>query len=305
MRSLKEEVFIRGYKGARICVSSWKIKRRPHGVILIIHGMGEHSRRYEHFAHYLNKLGYTVYAHDHRKHGKSLTRHQKLGIFTKNDSWEAMVQDIHIVLKYIQKRERNLPIILLGHSMGSILCKSSLKHFPKGIKGAILTGTPTPMLLLCRLGFVLSSIIGRIQPTHRSKFLNYLTVGRYNLFVKNTTTEFDWLSTDQHEVKSFKEDPFCGFVYNPLFYSQFIKGILQSIKEKTKIPNIPILFITGALDPVNQKSKGVKKLVSQYKQLGNSEKISLSLIPSARHEIFSEKNRKYAYKVVAKWLDQF
>ncbi|MDZ7838496.1 MAG: alpha/beta fold hydrolase [Actinomycetota bacterium] len=105
----------------KIHVNSWTADRKPRAIVLIAHGMAEHSARYHEFGNFLSENQISVYAHDHRGHGKTAESQDRLGYCSHQRSWELMVEDIGHLNKYIKQRHSGLPVFLLGHSMGSLL----------------------------------------------------------------------------------------------------------------------------------------------------------------------------------------
>ena len=94
-------------------------KKPYRAVVQLVHGMSEHKERYLPFMEYLAELGYVTVIHDHRGHGKSVKFQEDLG-FTYGGGAQAMLQDIRTVNRKIHARYPELPVILMGHSMGSL-----------------------------------------------------------------------------------------------------------------------------------------------------------------------------------------
>lgn len=282
-------------------------KKAPKAVIQIFHGMGEHKERYIPFMKFLAENGYAVYAHDHRKHGKSVFNEEDYGIFTKEDTWSDIIDDCYFVSRKVMKDLPGVPLYILGHSLGSIIARSFLQEYPLIAKKAIIMGTLPPFSLAKALPPMIISWFLKVftSKTKRSVFLaNLLNKG---MQPKNETprTEFDWLSTDDAIVDTYIEDPLCGYAYTAQFYNQFFKGIVQVNKSvnisKTKI--IPILFISGAEDPVGEKGVGVKDVFRQYTGHGHTQ-LTLELVKGARHEILNEVSKEATYKFILNWLNK-
>ena len=106
--------------GLEISVMALIPDKKPYrAVVQLVHGMSEHKERYIPFMQYLAKLGYVVVIHDHRGHGKSVKHQDDLG-FTYGGGAQAMLQDIRTVNRKIHAYYPELPLILMGHSMGSL-----------------------------------------------------------------------------------------------------------------------------------------------------------------------------------------
>ncbi|HEX3680108.1 MAG TPA: alpha/beta fold hydrolase, partial [Galbitalea sp.] len=109
-----------------IATYSWDTATKPPlGVIQIAHGIAEHAPRYDRLAQALTHAGWLVYATDHRGHGKSISASVPLGSFGAA-GWPALVQDVVAFSKQLQARHPDLPLFLLGHSMGSFASQEVL-----------------------------------------------------------------------------------------------------------------------------------------------------------------------------------
>ena len=301
----RKENFISGSKGSHLHIISWHPDSEPTAVVQILHGMAEFGERYEDFAKYLTKNGYAVYTHDHRKHGKSINEDEIVGIFDKNDGWENVIDDVQVVNDFIKVNEKNKNIIILGHSMGSIICRRYIQVYGQNVVGAILSGTAPNQPFSCTVGKVIGSIVSKINNKNsRSVFMDNLTVGAFNKPFKPERTSCDWLSTDKEQVDWYVADELCGLPYSAEFYVQFYKGILtcNKLSNIVKTPHFPILFISGDQDPVGHMGKGVKKVYDIYASKGYKDNITMKLVSGARHEILNEINKTEIYEYILDWI---
>ncbi|MTL49279.1 alpha/beta fold hydrolase, partial [Turicibacter sanguinis] len=108
---------------------------RTRGVIQLVHGSCEHAGRYEAFINYLTDKGYIVYANDHRGHGKSVSSPEDYGYFGEEDGWQMMVDDLKSINDLIHAHNPELPIVMLGHSMGSFLARHYAIDYGETING--------------------------------------------------------------------------------------------------------------------------------------------------------------------------
>lgn len=113
------DYMMRAEDGLNIYVRCWDQVEKPNGVVLIFHGMAEHGGRYEDFARYLNYNGYIVYANDLRGHGKTANSIEELG-YIGEDGFNRIIEDEHDLLDDIKKKHPDLPVVVLGHSFGSL-----------------------------------------------------------------------------------------------------------------------------------------------------------------------------------------
>src|SRR5690606_12010903 len=122
--------------------------------VQICHGMAEHAGRYAHVAKALVAAGYAVYASDHRGHGKTAADDRSLGHFADEGGWSKTVGDLHRLNRHIADAHPGLPIVLLGHSMGSFLAQHLLYRHPRDVVAAAFSGSngkPPPIAALGRI----------------------------------------------------------------------------------------------------------------------------------------------------------
>lgn len=141
--------------------------REPIAVLQIAHGVAEHILRYDDFARYLNDRGILVAGHDHLGHGKSLPEGGTPVYFGDGSTWETVVDDIHLLHDRLREQYPDLPILLMGHSMGSFLSRSYLIRYPGTVDAAIIMGTGWQPEMTIRGGLLLAGILVRAQGAGR------------------------------------------------------------------------------------------------------------------------------------------
>lgn len=276
------------------------------GVVIITHGMAEHAQRYDDFASFLNSNGFVVYAHDQRGHGKTAGSIEKLGFFAENNGWEKVSDDLAELVKLAKSENQNLPIFLLGHSMGSFISRTYIIKNSKSVDGVILSGTAGSAGLLGKIGLLITSIIMMFNKKDTpSPLLDKLSFGDFNKAFKPNRTKFDWLSRDEKQVDKYVEDPYCGTIFSVGFFNDMMKG-LELVNKKETANNIrkdlPIYLFSGSKDPVSKNGKQVKGVFEMYKAASISD-VSIKLYEDARHETLNETNNKEVYTDVLEWLN--
>ncbi len=276
-------------------------------VVQIAHGMAEHAARYAEFAKFLTDKGIAVYANDHRGHGKTAKDEKELGFFAEKDGWLKVLEDMHSLTHNIRRDFPNVPVVLFGHSMGSLLTRAYVAKYPDDVNGIILSGTSGETGLLVSTGKTIAWLQGLFSDKRKpSNLLNAMTFKDYNKAFKDAETDFDWLSRDPEKVREYIEDPMCGFVVSNRFYYDLL-SLVQFIGKKSTFINtpnsLPILIFSGKNDPVGNFGKGVKKVYNEYLKAGNKN-VELKLYPDGRHEMLNEINRDKVYQDVYKWLEE-
>lgn len=284
-------------KKDKIYARIWDCEK-PKFILQIAHGMSEHIDRYDDFAKYLNSKNIIVAGNNHLGHGASA---RKLGFFGEGDILEYIISDMHHLSDYL-KDKYNLPIYYLGHSMGSFILRYFLTKYDT--EKAVIMGTGYvsnfDIQLLKNLSRPFSKILGEEK---RSKLLFFMSIGMYQL---KTPPNHSWLSNNEENVKKWKHDELCQspFTNNGYYY---LACLLEKIIDKDLIKNTnkdtDILFVSGALDSVGDKTKGVKKVYKLYQELGYKN-LSIKFFENMRHEILNETDKLEVYEYIYKFLKE-
>ncbi len=283
----------------------WECEQ-PKGVIHVVHGMSEHAGRYDEFALKMNQFGYLVFASDLRGHGKTAGTLDKVGIFAMQDGWKKVVSDVGELTKYLAAKYPKLPLILLGHSMGSFLVRELSFSKPPEVNAYILSGTAGHPGLLGVVGLKLAKFNVKLMgKKNRTGMMTQLAFGDNNKKIKNKRTEKDWLCKDEDIVDTYINDPFCMQVFTSQFYCDLLSGILH-INETINIRKMetekPILLFAGDMDPVGDYGAGPKEVFEKFKKAGVKD-VTLKMYEGGRHEMLNETNREEVYGMIIEWLD--
>ena len=290
-----------------IPVYMWQTEGSPQAVIHISHGMAEHGQRYHSFARTLNQAGFIVYAHDHPGHGERITMSEgkQQGHFADRYGWSVALHELALTVHHIKQSYPNLPLFLLGHSMGSFLLQNYLVNCNPEINGVILSGSnyvARPLLFVARL--ITQLEICRQGKRGTSSLINQLTFAGYNRQFKPNRTEFDWLSRDSDAVDAYINDPLCGFGCTNQLWADLFSG-LQTICSNSSLkkinPETPILVLGGDKDPVSAPNR-LQKLAAALQTAGIKD-VSLQLYPDGRHEMFNETNHEQVIQQLIEWLE--
>lgn len=282
----------------------WSGNSKPKAVVQIVHGMAEHSLRYDHVAKYLLPQGYAVFANDHRGHGKTASTQDK-GHYADKDGWNLIINDLFQVREEIHGRYPDLPVFMLGHSMGSFMTQQYIIRHGQNLKGVILSGSNYDSAQLMQAARILPWLESkRIGPRGKSTFLDTLSFGSFNKEFKPVRTSADWLSRDPEEVDKYLSDPQCGFLCTNQLWIDLLGGLSQIFdkgNQKLVPKDLPILIMGGSMDPVS-KGQGLRKLESSYRVAG-IQNLSCRIFEGARHEIFNESNKSEVLEHMLRWLE--
>lgn len=279
--------------------------RKSKGHIHLLHGMAEHIARYEEFVEFLVKEGFSVSGHDHRGHGKTAQLNGKLGHFGESIGFDRIVEDAKEVIHYYREKFDAPRFILIGHSMGSFIARRYAQLFGDELDDLICIGTAGNPGASGAGGSAIAELKGRLTsfdaPDH---LINKLVFGSFSKSVSNHQTPFDWLATNEKTVEKYIEDPYCGFVPTTGFFIHLFEG-LKNIHDPASmqyIPkDLPVLLLSGADDPVGDKSKGVWQVANQFFKEG-IDNVTVMIYEGGRHEMLQETNRKDVFEFIKQWI---
>lgn len=289
--------FILENHGTKLTCYEWSVAN-PKKVVLIIHGLAEHAVRYDDFAKHLNINDLSVYSMDLRGHGRSTD--DGLGIFYKKNGWEKVVEDISKLYAHAAKENPELPIVLFGHSMGSIFSRATLQKTNDKYEKCVLSGVTISKPGLRDVAPVITSLFPSNKP---AKILDNMTFGDFNKAFIPNRTKFDWLSRDQAQVDKYIEDEKCGFVASGSMFKDVAKVLLYTLNDsniKNMPKETPIFIISGDKDPAGSFGYDAKYLADSYTDAGLI--VRYKLYEDARHEIINEINNQEVYTDVSDFI---
>ena len=279
------EFFFTSSDGLRVASARWGGRGPVRGVVQIAHGMGEHFGRYLGLIEALVTAGVTVYANDHRGHGRTAPSAADLGDFGEG-GFDLLVEDMARVSRIAKDENPEKPFFLFGHSMGSFAAQHYVIDHSPSIAGVILSGSGA----LDGLAGVASSappgtniLNSRFEPAR---------------------TPLDWLTRDNAVVDAFLDDPLCFPQLRPKSFASFLAAAprLSDPSNLSKIrADLPVYLFSGSEDPVGQQLEGVATLVRRYRQAGLFD-ISHDFYRGGRHEMLNETNREEVLANLMNWL---
>ncbi|RLL41804.1 alpha/beta fold hydrolase [Oceanobacillus piezotolerans] len=261
--------------------------RKPRGIVQVVHGFGEHSRRYLHMILALNEAGFVVAADDHVGHGKTAYDSGNWSDWGEKN-YMTMAEDEHKLRELVQEQYEGLPYFMFGHSMGSMIARGYATKYGEGLSGLILCGTSG---IFPNLAVISKDLKGRIDQGHGEvvdkEYLGRL-FGWMTERIKNPNSPNDWISSDPDIVTDHANDPFNNFTSTPNVRSlySFVRMMETIIGTEwaEKIPtSIPIYNIAGDEDPVGLYGEGVYAVSNWLAETGHH--VETKLYSGYRHEI--------------------
>ena len=274
--------------GTELAAYRWSGDDDPKAIVAISHGMGEHVARYRRLAEALTGAGYVVYGNDQRGHGRtagSADRHGKLG----DGGWRGLVDDIGALTARAREEHPGMPVIVLGHSMGSFALQQYLLDHSAELDGAVLSGTTA-----------VDVIAPGIDPNAE------IDLSAFNAPFEPSRTDYDWLSRDPDEVDKYIADADCGFGLDPEGAAGMLADV-GSLADEERLAairhDLPIYLLSGDADPLAGGGQLVQLVADRYITAGIHD-VTVDLYPEARHELFNETNRDEVTEKLVTWLDR-
>lgn len=256
---------------------AWQPDASPRAVVILVHGLAEHSGRYESVISYMLGQELAVWTYDQRGHGRSPGQRCYVNNFGD------LTGDLAKFIAKVKSDHPDTPLFLLGHSLGALEVADYAAGGANGIHGAILSAVPlcihhnTPELLV-----KLASVFSKLAPR----------LGLQKL-------PSDTISQDKSVVQDYVNDP---LVYTGKIPARMGAEMFRSVKElSAKLPtiNLPILVLHGGEDRMALPDGG--KLLFERASSVDKE---LHIFPECYHEIFNEACGDTALAVTGKWLNR-
>lgn len=271
---IQESFFETDHKQRKVFYQQWLPKQQPLGIIALVHGLGEHSGRYENVAEFFTAHNYSIIAVDIYGHG------QTTGKKGHADSMEAYMAQIERLLQLARQTIPDIPVFLYGHSMGGTLVLNYLfRHYPT-VAGVIATAPGV------RPGFVPSKLllaIGRIAKAIAPSF------------TQPNSLDLNYLSHDQKVIEAYKADP---LVHNQVSGVVGL-GIIEWgewLLSHAGPPPAPLLLMHGTEDRLTSYS-ATKELAAKL-----SGDVTFRTYDKLYHELHNEFEKLDILNEILNWM---
>lgn len=255
----------------------WFPEDKAQAVLIIVHGIGEHSGRYIHVVDYLVLRGYAIYAFDHRGHGRSEGQQGFI-----ND-WSEFREDLRTFVMLVQQEIGNIPLFILCHSMGGVIGLDYCLHYPEGITGVIASAPAIGKVAVHPVIWFLARILDRIWP---------------NLSM-SPQSGVDWkISRDAAVLEATRNDPFTHNKATPRLGIQMQKTV-EWIQTHAADWQLPLLVIHGTDDNI-ASPEGSRRFVRNI----TFPDVQFNEYEGGYHELFNDIIREQVLADVAGWLQK-
>jgi alpha-beta hydrolase superfamily lysophospholipase len=265
----------KGVRDANIYYQAWLPEGEAKAVLLVVHGLGEHSGRYKNVVDHFVPLEYAVYGLDHIGHGKSEGKREIVARF------EDFTDTLTIFYKLVTGWQPGKPVFLLGHSMGGLIATCYLLDHQADFKGAVISA---PAI----------KIAESITPTTitLSKILSKLAPGMGMLALDASN-----ICHDPQVVSAYVNDPLVFHAKTPArLAAEMLRGMLRVDAEVSKI-SLPFIVVQGSEDKLVDP-RGAQML---YDRASSTDK-TIKVYEGLYHEVFNEPERARVLADVETWL---
>ena len=249
--------------------------KNPRAVIFLVHGMGEHAKRYAHVIEYFKNVNIATVAIDLRGHGNSEGQRGHM------PSFDHMMHDLTLSLAHVTNDYKGIPVILYGHSMGGNLILNYLLRNSDGIIGAIATG---PYL---RLGF---------DPPKWKVLLAKLSANIYPALSQPTGLERVALARSPQIIDEYENDPLVHDRMTASFFINIHQAGINAIARSQEL-EIPILLMHGSEDRLTSP-EGSKDF---HANAGSN--VTFHLLEGLYHEVHNEPEKNQVFKIQFEWIE--
>ena len=264
---------------------------KPKGIVQIVHGFGEHSRRYLHMLTSFLEADYIVAADDHVGHGKTAMVNDTWGDWG-DAGFHTMMEDEHKLYQLVCEKYPNLPYFLFGHSMGSFIVRDYAAKYGSELAGITICGTTGEFRNAAETGVKLESAIanGRAKESDSEYTLNLM--GWMCERCDDVTIGNEWICADHYVQADHAEDPFDAFTrpttnQSVLYFIQMMEHI-KGTDWAEKVPEeLPIYNIGGDQDPVGEYGKGIYEVTNWLVE--TEHQVMTRVYSGYRHEIHNYK----------------
>ena len=280
------------------------------GIVQLIHGKNEHKGRYKAFMRFLASNGYLTIINDHRGHGESVIEPDDRGYFYQGGT-AALVEDLHEITLDVKKYAAekcgrdDLPLTLLGHSMGSLAARCYIRQYDADISKLCLTGSPSRSDKV-RQGLQVIKLLKKLEGKRaRSLLAKKLIMGvSYERKYRNKKKKNAWTNSEREAVIEHNNDPLCRFNFTLNGYEEMLKmAMLAYTGDYTpQNPDMPVRFFSGEDDPCALSRQKFVEAMRLMKSIGYSD-VRCLLYKGMRHDILHEKNKMRVYRDILRFLE--
>lgn len=267
---------------------------KPKGIVQIIHGFGEHSRRYLHMISAFVEADYIVAADDHVGHGKTAMGNNTWGDWG-DKGFHTMMEDEHKLKELVCEKYPDLPYFLFGHSMGSFIARDFAAKYGRELSGMTICGTTGVFRGAAVVSQELKQAMENGQDKESNPDFSTRLMGWMCERCGAVSLGNEWICADPYVQADHAKDPFDAFTKpttnQSLYYFTQMMQAIEGIAWASKVPKeLPVYNIGGDQDPVGEYGKGIYEVSNWLAETGHN--VRTKVYPGYRHEIHNYKEIK-------------
>ena len=270
-----EESKFTGYDDQQLYYQIWRPDDAPKATLIVVHGLGEHSGRYMNLVNAIVPDGVTVYAFDHRGHGRSAEK-----MVAHIDSWDEYRGDVAAFVQMVAATEADIPLFLMGHSMGGLIVTNYVLHHPDGLRGAIISAPPLGEVDVSPVLRAVGKVMSVLKPD----------------FAIASGLDVNSISRDPAVVAAYESDPLVHGKVSARWSTEFFAAIDWTRAHAADF-KLPVLMIHGEDDSLVPIA-GSRAFFEQIKQ----EDKTYIAYESGYHESLNDLHHMQAAADIEKWI---
>jgi acylglycerol lipase len=265
---------LQGTGAVELFWQAWLPASEARAVVVIVHGVSEHSARYAHVGERLARAGYPAYALDHRGHGRSQGKQVMVNV-------DDLVADLRAFIDLAAGRHAGAPVYLLGHSMGGAIAIACAVRHQDALAGLLLSGALADPDAASPATRALSRVLSTLTPG----------LGVY-------AVDSSAISRDPEVVRAYDQDPLVYHGKLPARTVAELTAAVDRFREEVPTLRLPLLVMHGGLDSITTVAGS--RMV--HERASSSDK-TLEIYDGLRHEILNEPEKERVMSEMVEWLD--
>ena len=265
-----------GTGGVQLYYQGWRPDTEPRAVVVLVHGIGEHSGRYSKVVEHLVPLGFAIYGLDHRGHGRSAGKRGHI------NSWSEFRSDLRTFVEWVWQQEPERPFFMLGHSMGGLMALDYGLHYPDQLQGVIASAPALAQSGVSSLLVFMSKILSRIAPA----------------MIVKTGLPAESISRDPAVVQAYRDDPLVHGYASPRLGTE-LSATMERTMERANQWRIPLLIVHGSADALVPPASS--QTFFERVPIADKQRIEYE---GAYHEVHNGPDSDQEMAALAHWLEE-
>ena len=268
------EGYFTGAGGVRLFRRSWRPAASARGVLINLHGLGDHSALYPALVDHFTDRGFAVHAPDLRGNGRSPGQRAYVA------RWEDFREDLHALVAVVHREEPGLPVFLLGNSLGGLIVLDYALHHPDGIRGVIAAAPPLGRLTVPAPLMALGRAMSRLWPR----------------FSVKTGMDLSGLARDPAVRETLLADPLFHRYGTARLSTEVVKTIAAVQAAAPRFP-LPLLILHGSSDRM-VTPEGSRTFITRVEHPDHE----LREYPGGYHVLFADFDRDQVLGDLERWI---